>query len=395
VEGSHSPMSNATLKNVSQISAEELQVIKNVCEKDQVMCLNQSDAAIHRRSVVKEIRLAILKRNIAFRLNPHLAEKTVEDTMTLIYKAKKAYLRRFGIPKDLMKPANDGLFFGDVLLANEMTNEILRTSFAEVPGLAAEKDFRSSISTDQHLSLLWQMPIPYFISKNISSSTADMIDDVIAKIQNQTCIRFAKRSKVFDYEIASVLMFEKFPSMAGELWCALATFGHVSSSFVYVNENCSSLEGHVSHALLHVLGLGHEFTRLDRTAKVFWEKIHPQYYDVFALDDKFLKTSFGLPFDVSSIMNRLTIGGKNPSDEAVTTNIPQTKISCGDFENLKKMYCCPGCLDLQPMCGYLANVGFCQAKQNWFWMKQNCAKSCGHCCQSKCSAECQQFCKTN
>jgi len=152
---------------------------------------------------------------------------------------------------------------------------------------------------------------PFRPGPSCGNSKAMMIDDVIAKIQNQTCIRFAKRSKVFDYEIATVLTFEKFPSMVGEQWCALATFGHVSSSFVYFNENCSSLEGHVSHALLHVLGLSHEFTRLDRTAKFLWEKIHPQYYDVFALDDKFLKTSFGLPFDVSSIMNRLTIGGKN------------------------------------------------------------------------------------
>jgi len=45
-------------------------------------------------------------------------------------------------------------------------------------------------------------------------------------------------------------------------------------------------------------------------------------------------------------------------------------------ETLKKLFCCQNCKDVQSSCGYYANLGFCSAKSNWFWMKSNCAKSC-------------------
>jgi len=380
-------------------------LIKSVCEKDG-KCLNQSDLAIQRRSIVKQIRLDTLKRNSAYKQNPKLAEKTVEDTLALIFKAKKAQLRRFGLPKGLVEPADDGLFSGEILLTNEAANQILRQSFQEIPEMANEKEFRSSLSTDQQRNLLWSLPIPFYVSNSISNSTSQLIDDVISKIQNESCVKFVKKSKLSEGESSSVLVFEKLPAYANDIWCSLSTSGHVPSSVVYLNENCSStLFGEISHSILRVLGMTSEFSRFDRDKYLWiqWDKILPEYFDVFVLDGKSEKTSFGLPFDFSSIANfSPSFGVRNPSDSSIvmknsTSNVQlgqRTKISCGDFENLKKIYCCPGCVDLHSNCGILSNFGYCQKKSNWFWMKQNCPKSCEICCKDSCSSpQCQkEFC---
>jgi len=373
VEGSHIGLLSA---NLTRISEEELQIIKDICQNGS--CLNQSKESIQRRIVVMQIRLDALKRNVAYRLNPSLAQKAVNDSMALIFKAKQVYLQSFGIPNDLVMPADDGLFFGHVMLSDFQASQIVSGVPISVP--------------------MWPLVILYHISPNISNSTATHIENMIMELENQTCLRFVKKSKVFDYELSNVLFFEDMPSEANNMWCTLATLGHSSPSYIYINSNCTKElgPGEIIHSMMFVLGVvGHEINRLDRekSLMVQWDKIKPEVFDVYAKNE--WKSVFGNHFDFSSVTNlRTTFGAKTEGEVTMRvknetmdiSNVGQrSKFSCTDLEIIKKLYCCPGCLDMQRNCGFLAANGLCHNNSNWFWMKSNCAKSCGYCCHNSCA----------
>jgi len=67
---------------------------------------------------------------------------------------------------------------------------------------------------------------------------------------------------------------------------------------------CLQVTGAVLHGLMHVLGVVHEHNRLDRDDHLVieWSKLSPEDLGYFVLDRPQYVSTFGTPFDFSSIM---------------------------------------------------------------------------------------------
>ncbi len=63
------------------------------------------------------------------------------------------------------------------------------------------------------------------------------------------------------------------------------------------------IKGEVLHGLMHVLGVVHEHNRVDRDEHIAiqWSKLVPEFFGFFALDRPEFVSTFGTPFDLSSI----------------------------------------------------------------------------------------------
>jgi len=63
------------------------------------------------------------------------------------------------------------------------------------------------------------------------------------------------------------------------------------------------IKGEVLHGLMHVLGVVHEHNRVDRDEHIAiqWSKLAPEFFGFFVLDRPEFVSTFGTPFDLSSI----------------------------------------------------------------------------------------------
>jgi len=384
--------------NLTKISPEDLAQIEEICKNGN--CLNQTEESLQRRTIVKKIYLQMLKwRPTTNKFSSLQSDKTAENLMKLIFTTKKAILRSFGLSKSLVQPADDGLISGNVLLNEVAAGHILAKTLASSPGLTAERDPRAVFGDKTYKPFTWKSPIEYFITENISESSVQLIHLAVAEISSKVpCLKFVeKKGKIPEGEYQNILMFSPLPSDSPDSMCLLSSVIRMVPypNAIFVNEKCQNMKSWLLHGILQVLGVTHQFNRLDRNdfLSVNWENIKPELFDVFVMDNKDISSSYGIPFDYESVhffpsnfgaktshLNSVTV--KNSTFETSKLGMNQN-LSCGDIEVLKKMLCCtPTCQDAQSLCGYYADVGYCTSKSHWFWMTSNCKKSCDICCPS-------------
>ncbi|XP_053629048.2 low choriolytic enzyme-like [Cherax quadricarinatus] len=153
----------------------------------------------------------------------------------------------------------------------------------------------------------WPSPvIPLIISSVYNNDSRESIEVGIRLLELYTCVKFVK-PKIRRFQVM-----EPYVMVSnGKGGCnARAGFDHTPGFISYVHlhsPECIRRVGHVIHELMHVLGFYHEHQRQDRDEhiRVIYENILPDHEFNFR---KMYDETFGLPYDVASVMHYGTRG---------------------------------------------------------------------------------------
>ncbi|KAK6730525.1 hypothetical protein RB195_007156 [Necator americanus] len=188
--------------------------------------------------------------------------------------------------------------------------------------------------------------IPYRIKGHFErTSERENISTAMKRIEDNTCIRFRKRTNERDF----IEIHNKF----GE-GCYANVGRYKGKSVVMLESNdnntCVRIEI-VLHELIHVIGLWHEHQRHDRDkyVKVHYKNVDKRYLDAFY---KVYGTSYNLPYDYKSIMHygksrhaklgKISLETLDPQYQDEIGN--QTDASSIDYLKICAAYRCKRCL---------------------------------------------------
>jgi len=408
--------------DLGRISQQDKEFLMRLCSNGK--CLGQSEESKSRRAAIKQLRINLIMKISPYQGNFDLAQKTVETSMRRVFAAKVATIRRFGLPKDLIEPSDDGLWEGDMLVSDNFAISVWKSAVKQIPNVNNEKDFSqtnslmSSVSNEFIFDEKWTKTIQFQIDDSISKKDADLVRQAFSDISHMTqCTEFVEISgPLTESDLANTIVVQKMNISMPTNICSLSTLRRNPVNNLYLNCGCKNVKGNAIHAILHSMGVGHHHNRVDREKylTMVWLNVDLQHMDYFVVQDPQIFSTFGTPFDIGSIMNYSpTIASKGltkpgPGNSVAPTMVVkqdlQTKqtligqrvgLSCTDGEIIKKSYCCSkDCKDSVNSCGYWATSDFCPSKFSSF-MHSQCPKSCQKCCHFKCSSQCESFCKNS
>ncbi|CAJ0567626.1 unnamed protein product, partial [Mesorhabditis spiculigera] len=165
--------------------------------------------------------------------------------------------------------------------------------------------------------------------------------------RNVPCIRFQ-----YSQNVPSGPHFH-YMKVDSPSFCGLSYIGKVDNGNpIYLSFGCGQNVGVAIHESMHALGVNHQHLRFDRDQwiTVDWSNINPQHYDMFAVADAKLFTSYGVQYDYGSIMHYNAYTGAMDTNKP--TMIPKVnqaqntrvlgqrdQMTQRDTEILQKMYC--------------------------------------------------------
>ncbi|KAL3078481.1 hypothetical protein niasHS_005302 [Heterodera schachtii] len=214
--------------------------------------------------------------------------------------------------------------------------------------------------------------------QSVSESDKGSVRAAVQEIQSKSCLSFQEASSK---PAGNHLYYVKINNPQ---FCGLSYVGRISpANPIYLSFQCGNAVGIAIHETMHALGLQHEQLRVDRDLfiNINWANINPQNYDTFARSELVKYTSYGVRYDYGSIMHYASnIASKSAGLKTMTAKMGQRRgLSATDVEELRRMYCMPGCADANVYCGVWATNNLCQLASTRPWMMQNCRKSCSLC----------------
>ncbi|XP_050532656.1 zinc metalloproteinase nas-7-like isoform X2 [Daktulosphaira vitifoliae] len=114
---------------------------------------------------------------------------------------------------------------------------------------------------------------------------------------------------------------------------------------------CLTSQGTIQHELLHVVGLLHEQARYDRDNAViiYWENIDKVYWQDFGKVPENVTTTFGLPYDYTSVMHYPRYAFSKNGLETIVAKYDQSMAlgqrngaTSTDIQKVNLMYNCSG-----------------------------------------------------
>ncbi|XP_049835467.1 astacin-like metalloendopeptidase [Schistocerca gregaria] len=193
-------------------------------------------------------------------------------------------------------------------------------------------------------SLLWPKGIiPYKFDPSYTKKEENMVTEAMESIENKTCVKFTKQEKQKQY----IFLTKKRDGCYSVVGYRATAQAHTLN---LQSPECFDQMGTIQHELLHVLGLLHEQARPDRDdfVKIYWENMDKAYHPDFIKAKEPEFTTFGLPYDYSSIMHyprtafskdgKLpTIVAKHNEDLELGQRKAPTDI---DLQKIRKLYHC-------------------------------------------------------
>lgn len=184
----------------------------------------------------------------------------------------------------------------------------------------------------------------YDFASNVNQAQRDYIESGLKSIEDNTCIRFARRTNQADYVLVttdSTGCSSYVGRIRGMQTLKLAPNVPGSGCFRF---------GTIVHEFIHALGFHHAQTAYNRDEYVIikWENIERGKEGNFNLRDRTTTTMFDLDYDYGSVMHysstAFSINGQPtivPLDP--TASIGQrVGMSELDIKRLNRMYNCPG-----------------------------------------------------
>ncbi|CAD5235207.1 unnamed protein product [Bursaphelenchus xylophilus] len=363
-----------------EITVEARDAIIETCRR--IDCRTESLKAVEKYNEIHRTETDIQRI-----FNPFITPDQVHRRLAKIHKLKETLLDAAGLG-EAVEPNNDGTFQDDILLTEGQTETMMLRLRQQAERNSRNK--RAAIYVEQMPTNVWPpgQPIPVAFDSSLSDHERYDLKVALNSIESSTCIRFQHYTE----RPGSHHIY--FVKVATPTFCGLSYIGKVSpANPIYLSFMCGDTVGVAIHEILHALGITHEHLRFDRDRYLHmeWDNINPQLYDYFAVADQTLYTTYGIPFDYSSIMlygpftgavdhNRPAMRPVNDDGRKIQMMGQRKNLSERDVLLLNTMYCRPrDCIDQNVYCGLWALRKLCKDEPQSRWMQRHCKRSCGIC----------------
>ncbi|CAJ0934286.1 unnamed protein product, partial [Mesorhabditis belari] len=221
---------------------------------------------------------------------------------------------------------------------------------------------RSSLFFEEEYVKKWDLrkPIKYTFHESLEEWDKNDVRMGIAEItRNVECLKF----EFLDSAPSGPHL--HFMKIENSNFCGLSYTGRLDTGNpIYLSFTCGNPRGIAIHEIMHALGVAHQHLRTDRDdwIEIDWTNINPQHYDMFAVSNARMFTTYGIPYDYKSIMHynayTAAVDTRKPTmkpRQSATQNIrflgQRDQMSTRDIELLKKMYCkLESCWDTNVFC---------------------------------------------
>ncbi|CAD6197191.1 unnamed protein product [Caenorhabditis auriculariae] len=262
----------------------------------------------------------------------------------VLVNAFHAVLALRGKPINIFGPENGG---GDIMhlrrpRSADGTNK-LRSAMRNV--IKPESSLRWSKMTDDDGNFL----IPYVITGLYDQLELSVIQQAIQRINENTCVRYVPRNNERD--------FIDIRNQRGEgCYASVGRYNKGANVLMLeANDYATCIRPYtVLHEMLHTLGLWHEHMRTDRDRyiDVLYGNIEAIYYEQFTKLSEGDTTTFGIPYDYTSIMHYdetafakkglISMRTKNPLYQKRIGRV--TEASENDYNKICLLYGCHTCM---------------------------------------------------
>ncbi|VVC39196.1 Astacin-like metallopeptidase domain,Peptidase, metallopeptidase,Peptidase M12A,Metallopeptidase [Cinara cedri] len=251
----------------------------------------------------------------------------------------------------------DGTFFGAMY---DRFKEDLPTTFTpdmypELKSRLYQGDIMLPVSRNAIISEYYKWPkavVPYTIHFNFTSDERSKIRLAMDAIESRTCVRFVDKNN--SAAVAEVGHAEYLYIVRERTRGCYAMIGYHQNfgsahTMNLESPSCLTHQGTIQHELLHVLGLLHEQARRDRDNAViiYWENIDKTYWPDFNKVPDNVTTTFGLPYDYTSVMHYPRYAfSKNGKETIVAKHDTSMKLgqragaTVNDLRKINAMYNC-------------------------------------------------------
>ncbi|XP_025410001.1 low choriolytic enzyme-like [Sipha flava] len=247
-------------------------------------------------------------------------------------------------------------FKGESKLPSHFTPDM----YPELSSRLYQGDIMLPISRNAILSDYYKWPkatVPYIIHYNFTMDERSRIRMAMDAIESKTCLRFVDKND-------------------GSSARALQDLGHAEHLYIVREHNkgcyamigyhrdmgsphmmnleapsCIAYQGTVQHELLHVVGLLHEQARNDRdkAVTIYWENIDKAYWPDFNKVPDNVTSSFGLPYDYTSVMHYPRFAFSKNGKETIVAKYDSSMAlgqrngaTVNDLRKVNAMYNCNG-----------------------------------------------------
>uniref|UniRef100_A0A672LIW4 Metalloendopeptidase n=1 Tax=Sinocyclocheilus grahami TaxID=75366 RepID=A0A672LIW4_SINGR len=198
---------------------------------------------------------------------------------------------------------------------------------------------------------LWDIPVPYELSVNLSMNDRGVILRAFEQFRLKSCVDFKPRAAE-----------EFYISVESHKGC-WSYIGRSSpgGQTLSIGKNCG-IKGIVEHQFLHALGLNHEHSRYDRDEYVTikYENIVKGYESYFNKHSENVSTTQETPYDYYSVMHFDKNAFSNGNGSTIITKSPEFQDVIGqlmemsehDATELNKLYKCNSSVSFLDHCSF-------------------------------------------
>uniref|UniRef100_A0AC35U9T0 Zinc metalloproteinase n=1 Tax=Rhabditophanes sp. KR3021 TaxID=114890 RepID=A0AC35U9T0_9BILA len=252
---------------------------------------------------------------------------------------------------------NPNMFEGDMLLTDIQIDGFIEHLKKQLNIKGGTTSNRNRRSVQSPMNLKWTFPIKYFISPLIPQPTQTIIDDALADMHSNTCLRFSKQSASFNDTPGLSLTY------GTGCWSYVGQVFKNKPQEVSLGDGCQ-YRGVIQHEISHALGLQHEQSRPDRDNYLIINKdnMAPTSEGQFtkslegSVNDYGVQLDMGLLICCSAMMYGSYDFSKNnqktiyPKEAVFDENLGQySRLSFSDYKILTFHYCNSTC-DIKISC---------------------------------------------
>ncbi|XP_050532655.1 low choriolytic enzyme-like isoform X1 [Daktulosphaira vitifoliae] len=251
-----------------------------------------------------------------------------------------------------------GLYY-EKIKENLKPSHLSPDTYPELKSELYQGDILLPVTRNAIISEYYKWPkgiIPYILSPNIMPEDRLKIRNAMDFLESKTCLKFTDKNDNKSTNKINIGHNEYLSIQSEKSKGCYAMIGYHENYGMPHKMNlespaCLTSQGTIQHELLHVVGLLHEQARYDRDNAViiYWENIDKVYWQDFGKVPENVTTTFGLPYDYTSVMHYPRYAFSKNGLETIVAKYDQSMAlgqrngaTSTDIQKVNLMYNCSG-----------------------------------------------------